>query len=148
MGMCIGFLEYISIGKGIEAADLISKHADIEILLSAPNCPGRYQILFTGETAAVARGFAEGSAQRLVQAATDAVFAPSAPPFALSPAEQALFDDRVDLAVHSMKDLTVTLPDALHVAAILERADPRDAFVSNRYRQLSELPNGACVGEP
>ena len=60
--------------------------------------------------------------------------------------EQALFDDRVDLAVHSMKDLTVTLPDALHVAAVLERADPRDAFVSNRYRQLSELPNGACVG--
>ena len=53
MGICIGFLEYISIGRGIEAADLISKHTAIDILLAAPNCPGRYQILFTGETAAV-----------------------------------------------------------------------------------------------
>ena len=53
MGMCIGFLEYISVGKGIEAADLISKNTAIEILLSAPNCPGRYQILFSGDTAAV-----------------------------------------------------------------------------------------------
>jgi hydroxymethylbilane synthase len=60
--------------------------------------------------------------------------------------EQALFDDRVDLAVHSMKDLTVSLPEALHVAAVLERADPRDAFVSNRYRDLSQLPDGARIG--
>jgi hydroxymethylbilane synthase len=60
--------------------------------------------------------------------------------------EQALFDDRIDLAVHSMKDLTVTLPESLHVAAVLERADPRDAFVSNRYRRLSELPDGARIG--
>jgi hydroxymethylbilane synthase len=60
--------------------------------------------------------------------------------------EQALFDDRVDLAVHSMKDLTVTLPEALHVAAVLERADPRDAFVSNRHQALSELPDGARIG--
>lgn len=60
--------------------------------------------------------------------------------------EQALFDDRVDLAVHSMKDLTVTLPEALHVAAVLERADPRDAFVSNRYRSLSQLPDGTRIG--
>ena len=50
---CIGFLEYISIGKGIEAADLISKNTAITILLSAPNCPGRYQILFTGDVGAV-----------------------------------------------------------------------------------------------
>lgn len=60
--------------------------------------------------------------------------------------EQALFDGRADLAVHSMKDLTVTLPDALQVAAVLQRADPRDAFVSNRYRRLSELPDGARIG--
>ena len=60
--------------------------------------------------------------------------------------EQALFDDRIDLAVHSMKDLTVTLPESLHVAAVLERADPRDAFVSNRYRRPSELPDGARIG--
>lgn len=53
MSMCIGFLEYISVGKGIEAADLISKNTAIEILLSAPNCPGRYQILFTGDVDAV-----------------------------------------------------------------------------------------------
>ena len=44
MSRCIGFLEYISVAKGIEAADLISKNAAIEILLAAPNCPGRYQI--------------------------------------------------------------------------------------------------------
>lgn len=60
--------------------------------------------------------------------------------------EQALFDKRVDLAVHSMKDLTVSLPDGLHIAAILERADPRDAFVSNRYQRLADLPAGARIG--
>jgi microcompartment protein CcmL/EutN len=53
MNMCVGFLEYISVGKGIEAADLISKNTDIDILLSAPNCPGRYQVLFTGDVGAV-----------------------------------------------------------------------------------------------
>ena len=53
MSRCIGFLEYISIAKGIEVADLISKNTAIEILLSAPNCPGRYQILFSGDVGAV-----------------------------------------------------------------------------------------------
>ena len=53
MSRCIGFLEYISIAKGIEAADLISKNTVIEILLAAPNCPGRYQILFSGDVGAV-----------------------------------------------------------------------------------------------
>ncbi len=51
--LCIGFLEYISVGKGIEAADLISKNSGITIILAAPNCPGRYQILFTGDVGAV-----------------------------------------------------------------------------------------------
>lgn len=60
--------------------------------------------------------------------------------------EQALFDDRADLAVHSMKDLTVTLPDGLHIAAVLERADPHDAFVSNNFRTLADLPSGARIG--
>ncbi len=60
--------------------------------------------------------------------------------------EQALLDRRVDLAVHSMKDLTVTLPAGLHVAAVLERADPRDAFVSTRYARLAALPAGARIG--
>jgi microcompartment protein CcmL/EutN len=64
MGLCIGFLEYISVGKGIEAADLISKNTDVDILLAAPNCPGRYQILFTGDVGAVneAVELAKGSA--------------------------------------------------------------------------------------
>ncbi len=53
MSQCIGFLEYTSVAKGIEAADLISKNTAIEILLAAPNCPGRYQILFTGDVDAV-----------------------------------------------------------------------------------------------
>ena len=60
--------------------------------------------------------------------------------------EQALFDGRIDLAVHSMKDLTVTLPAGLHIAAVLERADARDAFVAGRYGSLDELPAGARVG--
>lgn len=60
--------------------------------------------------------------------------------------EQALLDGRADIAVHSMKDLTVTLPDGLHIAAVCEREDPRDAFVSNHYRDLAALPAGSRVG--
>jgi hydroxymethylbilane synthase len=60
--------------------------------------------------------------------------------------EQAMFDGRADIAVHSTKDLTATLPGALHIGAILERADPRDAFVSTRYARLAEMPAGARVG--
>ncbi len=60
--------------------------------------------------------------------------------------EQALLDGRADIAVHSMKDLTVTLPDRLHIAAVCEREDPRDAFVSNQYRDLGALPAGSRVG--
>ncbi len=60
--------------------------------------------------------------------------------------EQALLDGHIDLAVHSTKDVTVTLPDGLHLAAICERADARDAFVSNTHAGLSALPAGARVG--
>lgn len=60
--------------------------------------------------------------------------------------EQALQDGRADLAVHSLKDVPMVLPQGFALAAIGEREDPRDAFVSNRYRQLSELPPGAIVG--
>ncbi len=60
--------------------------------------------------------------------------------------EQALIEGRIDLAVHSMKDLTVTLPEPLHVAAICVREDPRDAVVSSRYAQLTDLPAGSTVG--
>jgi hydroxymethylbilane synthase len=60
--------------------------------------------------------------------------------------EQALQEGRADLAVHSLKDVPMVLPDGFALAAIGEREDPRDAFVSNNYRQLSELPPGAVVG--
>ncbi len=60
--------------------------------------------------------------------------------------ETALHDGRIDFAVHSLKDVTVTLPAGMHLCAILEREDPRDAFVSNRYARLAELPAGSRVG--
>lgn len=60
--------------------------------------------------------------------------------------EAALLDGRADLAVHSMKDLPMQLPEGLCLAAICEREDPFDAFVSNQYAHFSDLPQGACVG--
>lgn len=60
--------------------------------------------------------------------------------------EDALLHGRADIAVHSMKDVPVNLPPGFVIAAIGEREDPRDAFVSNRHRALSELPPGALVG--
>ncbi len=60
--------------------------------------------------------------------------------------EQAMLDGRADLAVHSMKDVPAELPPGLSLPAVLEREDPRDAFVSNRYASPAELPPGARVG--
>lgn len=60
--------------------------------------------------------------------------------------EDALLDERIDLAVHSMKDVPVAIPAGLAIAAILPREDPRDAFVSNKYKSLAELPKGAVFG--
>ncbi len=60
--------------------------------------------------------------------------------------EQGMLDGRADIAVHSMKDVPVELPDGLHLAVIMEREDPRDAFVSNNYSRLEELPQGSVVG--
>jgi len=60
--------------------------------------------------------------------------------------ETALQEGRADLAVHSMKDVPMRLPDGFAIAAITERADPRDAFVSNHYTALADLPDGAVVG--
>lgn len=60
--------------------------------------------------------------------------------------EQALADGRADLAVHSMKDVPMHLPEGFSLAAIGEREDPRDAFVSNNYSELEELPRGSVVG--
>ena len=60
--------------------------------------------------------------------------------------EFALADGRADLAVHSMKDMPVELPAGFALAAITEREDPRDAFVSNDFADLASLPVGAVVG--
>lgn len=60
--------------------------------------------------------------------------------------EQALADGRADLAVHSMKDVPMTLPDGFTLAATSPREDPRDAFVSARYQRLQDLPAGSVVG--
>ena len=60
--------------------------------------------------------------------------------------ELALADGRADLAVHSMKDVPVELPEGFKLAAITEREDPRDAFVSNDYAVLEDLPAGAVIG--
>ena len=60
--------------------------------------------------------------------------------------ELAMADGRADLAVHSMKDMPADLPEGFVLAAITEREDPRDAFVSSRYADLAELPAGAVLG--
>lgn len=60
--------------------------------------------------------------------------------------EEAMLDGRADLAVHSMKDVPMQVDEPFCIAAILRRADPFDAFVSNRYAALDDLPQGARVG--
>ena len=60
--------------------------------------------------------------------------------------EKSLFDNEADIAVHSMKDVPVELPEGLHLPIICEREDPRDAFVSNKYQSIEELPEGSVVG--
>ena len=60
--------------------------------------------------------------------------------------EVAMAEGRADLAVHSLKDVPMDLPDGFALAAILERADARDAFVSNDYASLDQLPAGFVVG--
>jgi len=60
--------------------------------------------------------------------------------------EQALFDNTIDLAVHSAKDMETVLPAGLVAAAFLPREDVRDAFISRKARTLAELPEGAVVG--
>jgi len=57
--------------------------------------------------------------------------------------EQALIDGRADIAVHSMKDVPMRLPDGFQIAAMLARDEVRDAFVSNRYKELQSLPKGS-----
>ncbi|UCC66544.1 MAG: hydroxymethylbilane synthase, partial [Deltaproteobacteria bacterium] len=60
--------------------------------------------------------------------------------------EEALLSREIDLAVHSMKDVTTELPPGLHLGAITEREDPRDVLVSRDGRRLEELPRGSRIG--
>jgi len=60
--------------------------------------------------------------------------------------EEALLSKKVDLAVHSMKDVPTEIPEGLQISAICEREDPRDAFISREGILLNELPRGAVVG--
>ena len=60
--------------------------------------------------------------------------------------EQSMLRNESDIAVHSMKDVPVELPEGLHIPVVLEREDPTDAFVSNDYKCLDDLPEGAIVG--
>jgi hydroxymethylbilane synthase len=60
--------------------------------------------------------------------------------------EEAMLDGRADLAVHSMKDVPMAFPEGLDLVAICERDDPTDAFVSNHFSSLDDLPQNAVVG--
>jgi hydroxymethylbilane synthase len=60
--------------------------------------------------------------------------------------EVALEEGRADLAVHSLKDVPMELPEGFALACVMEREDPRDAFVSNKYASLGDLPQGAVIG--
>lgn len=60
--------------------------------------------------------------------------------------EQQLLERRADIAVHSMKDVTIELPPGLKLAVILQRADPRDVLITNHFATLSEIPEGARIG--
>jgi hydroxymethylbilane synthase len=60
--------------------------------------------------------------------------------------EQALLAKKADLAVHSMKDLPMDIPDEFQLTAITERGDPRDAFISNNFDSLDDMPKGTIVG--
>lgn len=60
--------------------------------------------------------------------------------------EEALLEGRIDCAIHSMKDMPALLPDGLCIAAIPEREDPRDAFLSREALRLEDLPQGARLG--
>ena len=60
--------------------------------------------------------------------------------------EAGMLEDRADIAVHSMKDVPVHFPPGLELALVMAREDPRDAFVSNHYQSLEDMPAGALLG--
>ncbi|MDG4893142.1 MAG: hydroxymethylbilane synthase [Mesorhizobium sp.] len=60
--------------------------------------------------------------------------------------EEALLDGRIDIAVHSSKDMPTALPDGLELVTFLPREDARDAFIGKRVKRIADLPHGAVVG--
>ena len=60
--------------------------------------------------------------------------------------EQALYDHQADIAVHSMKDVTIDMSKGLQLPVILKREDPHDVFISKKYKGASDLPQGAVIG--
>ncbi|MCD6388974.1 MAG: hydroxymethylbilane synthase, partial [Desulfobulbaceae bacterium] len=60
--------------------------------------------------------------------------------------EEAMLRGEIDLAVHSMKDVPSELPEELHLGIVTKREDPRDAFISNKFFSIKDLPDGAKVG--
>lgn len=60
--------------------------------------------------------------------------------------EEAMIDGRIDIAVHSLKDLPTAQPDGLTIGAVGSRVDPRDCLVSSKYASLAEIPDGAVIG--
>ena len=60
--------------------------------------------------------------------------------------EVALEEGQADLAVHSLKDVPMELPEGFSLACVMEREDPRDAWVSSRYARIADVPQGAVVG--
>lgn len=60
--------------------------------------------------------------------------------------QRGMLEGSADLAVHSMKDVPADFPEGLHLSTVIEREDPTDALVSNRYQSIDELPQGAVIG--
>jgi hydroxymethylbilane synthase len=60
--------------------------------------------------------------------------------------EQVMLDGNADIAVHSMKDVTIDFPPGLSLPVIMQREDPRDVLISNKYDSLDDLPEGAVIG--
>ena len=60
--------------------------------------------------------------------------------------EEAMLRGEIDLAVHSMKDVPTILPESLFISVVTKREDPRDAFISNKYTSLGDMPGGARLG--
>jgi len=60
--------------------------------------------------------------------------------------EQALYDHQADIAVHSMKDVTIDMPEGLQLPVILKRENPHDVFISEKYKKINDLPQGAVIG--